>query len=648
MAVRPLAMTAPRPAAPRALPIAFGGYRIHGVLGRGGMGVVYRAEDPATGVRIAIKTVRSPLDAELFGLRREIRALWRLRHPGVVRILGDGSFRGCPWFAMELLQGSTLRKLNNELWRQGQPARPAYDAQTTRVEDFTPSGRGLEAAPQRRDRSQPRPTAARGRLREVLRLMQRICGTLAYVHGAGLVHRDLKPTNVFLRADGSPVLVDFGLACRFPGARGREALEPGGVRVGTIHYMAPEQIRADPVDPRADLYSLGCLLYESITGRRPFEAATTDEVSDQQLALEPVPPSRLVADLPAGLEDVVLQLLAKDPRDRIGYAEEVSGALGRVLGDEPTRPRAGYFFRPGPAVERQPLIAELESAVCSAAAGRGRLMLLRGDRGMGKTFLLGEMVRRAGLRQVQVITGQCIPGALADVDGVELGCAPLHPFRNLLRTVADRARRGARTAADRLLGARAAVLAPYEPALRAFVRTRAAVDTPSPQAAIAALAETIEALAGQHPLVVAIDDLQWADALSLEFLAALDPVWLSRLPLLIVAAQRSESDRPELQALAERCPANVLTLAPVGEHAMKAMVGDLLALDEPPAALVQLLAAQARGSPARLVEALRMATARGTVVRRHGRWEMVVNTADVVAGLARGPRNDLGVDTILA
>jgi eukaryotic-like serine/threonine-protein kinase len=626
-------MTATRLAPLTIPPIAFGGYRIHGVLGRGGMGVVYRAEDPATGLRIAIKTVRSPQDAELLGLRREIRALWRLRNPGVVRILGDGSFRGCPWFAMELLEGSTLRRLNTSLWRQGRPAPIVHsDAVTTRLADRS-SGRPLEGA------REPVALAGRGpagggRLPEVLRLMQRLCATLAYVHGAGLVHRDLKPTNIFLRDDGTPVLVDFGLVCRFPGARGREALEPGGVRVGTVHYMAPEQIRAEPVDARADLYSLGCLLYEAVTGRRPFEAATPEEVSDLQLRLEPLPPSGLVSDLPPGLEDLILQLLAKDPRDRLGYAEEVAAALAGFLGERPGRVRAPYFFRPTPAVERAPLVAELESAVQSAAAGRGRMMLVRGERGMGKTFLLGEMARRAGLRQLQVITGQCVPGALADGDAAEIGCAPLHAFRTLLRTVADRCRRGARPVADRLLGDRAAVLAPYEPALGAFVRGERAGGDP-----FAALVATMEAVARQHPLVVAIDDLQWADALSLQLLASLDPERLAGLPLLIVGAQRSESESPALSAVAERCGKNVLDLAPLGAAAMTALVGDLLALGEPPPALVQMLAPRARGNPARLVEALRTAAGRGVVLRRAGRWEY----ADAASGALPGSLYNPGV-----
>src|SRR5205814_8451738 len=120
----------------------------------------------------------------------------------------------------------------------------------TRVDESTVSGHVLSSSSppvQERHRRTGRPPAAGGRIGEVLIMMRRLCVTLAYLHANGYVHRDLKPMNVFLRPDGNPVLVDFGLVCRFPGLRAREALEAAGVRVGTAHYMAPEQVRAELV-----------------------------------------------------------------------------------------------------------------------------------------------------------------------------------------------------------------------------------------------------------------------------------------------------------------------------------------------------------------------------------------------------------------
>src|SRR5262249_59494023 len=134
-------------------------------------------------------------------------------------------------------------------------------------------------------------SVAHGRLGGWLRLCGRICGSLAFIHGEGIVHRDLKPGNVFVRDDGSPVLVDFGLASSSRDAIGRARLEIAGELMGTAPYMAPEQVRAEPVDARADLYALGCMLYEALTGQLPFSSSTADETAEQHLYRWPLSPS---------------------------------------------------------------------------------------------------------------------------------------------------------------------------------------------------------------------------------------------------------------------------------------------------------------------------------------------------------------------
>ena len=622
------------------LPIEVGRYLVHSVLGEGGMGIVYRAEDRATGQPVALKTVRVPLEADVAGLRREVRALWRLRHPGVVRILGDGVQGGCPWFAMELLVGSTLKRLNGQLW----PARL----------------QGLPSVP---------PRAAGGRLREVLTVAQKLSRALAFVHGHGIVHRDLKPTNIFLRPDGSPVLVDFGLVCRFPGVSGREVLEVGGLRVGTVHYMAPEQIRAELVDARADLYALGCLMYETITGRRPFEAPTTDDVVDQQLTMEPVRPGALVVDLPREIDELVMRLLNKHPRERPGHAGEVADLLAAHTGvreggnasvavvrrfapppgvpeittvlssAEETNP---HFFRPA-AAGRRPLFEEMSAVLESASRGRGGLVFIGGPEGMGRTFVLGHLARQAAGRRFNVITGPCVAGAVTDVDGraADLEGAPLHPFANLLRGIADRCRRSGPSTTDRLLGERGKLLIPFERSLAALwdrrERARGAQRLEPPSArrtpanatngaahgpALAALADALVAYGRQEPLVLLLDDLQWADALSLTFLAMLGQGRLDRQAILVVGSYRDESPRWQLKALVERSGARRFALPPLDREAVAAMVGDLLAMSRPPAPLVTWVAARSEGRPAAVVEALRHAHEEGIIGRRDGHWVM--------------------------
>jgi serine/threonine protein kinase len=184
-----------------------------------------------------------------------------------------------------------------------------------------------------------------------LALIGRLCAPLAFLHGEGLVHRDLKPENVIVQPDGAPVLVDFGLIAQFTGQASRKALEVGGEMVGTVTYMAPEQILGDFVDARADLYSLGCILAELVTGRPPFAGADRVEIGRAHLHAEPLPPSELAGGLTLPLDDLALRLLPKRPRDRIGHANDVALALAELGAaiDAPAEapaPRA-YLYRPG-------------------------------------------------------------------------------------------------------------------------------------------------------------------------------------------------------------------------------------------------------------------------------------------------------------
>ncbi|MFN7974829.1 MAG: serine/threonine-protein kinase [Acidobacteriota bacterium] len=297
---------------------SIGPYRIVRALGKGGMGVVYEAED-AGGARVALKTLHLP-SMEMAGtIRREIQSLARLSHPGIVRIVDHGDHEGLPWYAMELFRGATLREYMRGARAtlstsprsggdatQGQVTRIAasptvpdamLDAETARY------GRGAGSEPPHLD------PAAAGRERpigEILTIVARLCAPLAYLHGAGIVHRDLKPENVVLKDGAAPVLVDFGLASPWSGDVARDTLDTTGGVAGTASYMSPEQWRGEIVDARTDLYALGCILHELLTGAPPFVAASAPEMLALHLHAPPAPASRVASGVVPELDALVL------------------------------------------------------------------------------------------------------------------------------------------------------------------------------------------------------------------------------------------------------------------------------------------------------------------------------------------------------
>jgi serine/threonine-protein kinase len=175
----------------------------------------------------------------------------------------------------------------------------------------------------------PSRKAAAGRMWDALAVLMRLCPALTYIHARGIVHGDLKPANVFLGDDGRVTLVDFGLAQR--PRRSRDGDAPRGVRMGTTEYAAPELICGERLEATADIYSMGCILYELVTGRFPLEGATPDEIARKQVNAQPVPPSELVCGVSWELEELMMQMLAKDPAARPRTARDLAGRLAPLV-----------------------------------------------------------------------------------------------------------------------------------------------------------------------------------------------------------------------------------------------------------------------------------------------------------------------------
>jgi serine/threonine protein kinase/tetratricopeptide (TPR) repeat protein len=586
-----------------------GAYRVVGELGRGGMGVVYHAVHTSSGQRVAIKMVNDCNRALLAALRAEVTALQHVKHPYIVSVLDEGLSETVPWYAMDFVDGLTLASFNENLWRDV---------------PFSSDGQGPEETLSRA----PRAVAA-GKLTDVLQSYCKLCDALMHVHAQGIVHRDLKPANVMLRPDATPVLMDFGIASRAFGKAGRDQLDLTMGFLGSALYAAPEQIRGEAVDARADLYSLGCMLYETLTGRPPFVAGGARQILNKHLHEDPTPASRVVPGVPFELDRLLLSLLNKSPRERIGHADDVMAVL---LASSPWERPEGVRFVPSPqphlyrptVAGRELLVAQICEHLDAARQGRGRAVFFEGESGIGKTFLATEAARQAGLQSVQVVTGACLSVSTAD-GGEALHSGQLHAFRGLLQTVADRCREGSQAFIGGSLKDAITILSVYEPSLEPFSygstqHLRALPPEAVRLRVIGALAEVLNACAIETPLLLILDDLHWGDELSLNFLESLPEGYFEDKPILLFGLCRPEEAGKSLRAIMRRGDVSLLRLNRLSHEAILSMTSDMLAMAEPPDPFIRFLVRRSEGNPFFAAEYLRLFAEERILRREGGAW----------------------------
>src|ERR671926_1573909 len=261
-----------------------GRYRILRKLGTGGMGNVYLAEDQELGRRLAIKILneRHAADEQFVErFRREAKNAAGLSHPNIVSIYDRGEAEGTYYISMEYLDGRSLKELI--LARGPAPVSVAID------------------------------------------YARQILAALRFAHRNGIVHRDIKPHNVLVDSEGRVKVTDFGIA-----RAGASQMTEAGSIVGTAQYLSPEQAQGAPVDGTSDLYSVGVVLYELLTGTVPFAGETPVELAMKHLSTTPEPPSAKRAEIPRDLDMIVLRALGKDPAERYQSAEEMDADLARV------------------------------------------------------------------------------------------------------------------------------------------------------------------------------------------------------------------------------------------------------------------------------------------------------------------------------
>ena len=314
-------------------PETIGPYKVVRPIARGGMAAVFEGIDES-GRTAAVKLLtHRGLARPRFS--REYRALTLLDHPNIVRVFEFGVHEGDPYLSMELLEGDPIHIYAKSVG----------------------------------------PPGSAERTRQMLRTVADVADALQYLHDRGIVHRDLKSSNIQVLPSGRVKLLDFGTA-RF--LSGKEDITRHGEFVGTFAYASPEQITGGGVDGRSDLYSLGVLLYRLSTGQRPFDAESPHELARLHVERKPVPPMRVVSSLPTTLNKLILRLLEKDPEDRPQRASVVAEYLRSIGGDKAKLPPLGV----GRLVGREPEVAEIKSYF--AAIDPGSMVLIVGPPGSGR------------------------------------------------------------------------------------------------------------------------------------------------------------------------------------------------------------------------------------------------------------------------
>ncbi len=516
-------------------------FRVLSLLGGGGQGAVWEAFDLERQTHVALKMLGAPRAEQVLRFKNEFRAARDLNHPNLVR-LGELIEENGQWFfTMELVRGRDF-----STWvRAGRPSEstPMSSHETDTVQ--MRAGERPQAPPE----PSAAPTAIAGfdeaRLRRALGDLAR---AVAFVHRHGKVHRDLKPSNMIVTDDGRLVLIDFGVVAELS-----DQAADTGLVIGTTQYMAPEQARGEVVGPAADWYAVGVMLFEVLTGRRPFSGSPAD-VIDFKCNFDAPPPSVFVTGLPPDLEQLCQRLLSREAAERPSDAE-VLDALGEES-DAPARDGdSDGSGRRAPPVGRDRELAALEAAYASMRLGRAVALFLEGESGIGKTLVANHFVERLreGERKLLLLRGRC-----HEQERVSY---------NAFDSIIDALVRHLQARRIPLPTEGLAPLIKLFPALRAVTPGDASPSGASPAVrgeraeAFAALRELLRRVARRRPVVALIDDVQWADADSLALLEEItrEP---DAPPLLLICTVRSDpAGGPAAAVLRTRCDVQRLALA---------------------------------------------------------------------------------------
>jgi class 3 adenylate cyclase len=594
----------PTPQPVPALPASFAGgrYVVKRYLGEGGRKRVYLAHDEKLDRDVAVAVIKTEgLDeAGLARVQREAQAMGRLGdHPNIVTIHDIGDDEGQPYIVSQFMAGGDL----------------AF------------------ALDQREDHRYP--------MDVVVRVADQVCAGLEHAHARGIVHRDLKPGNIWFDSAAVAKIGDFGLAV----ALDRSRLTMAGMMVGTASYMPPEQAMGGETTPASDLYALGCVVYEMVTGRPPFVGDDTVAVISQHVNTAPVSPAWHNPECPPGLEALIMRLLQKDRKQRPANASDVREALAALSrGSTPAPQPAPAAPAEQPAnpiyrrtfVGREQELKQLEGAFDAALSGQGSLVMIVGEPGIGKTTITEQLSTYVGMRGGKTLVGHCYEeGSLS---------LPYLAFVEAMRTYVVE---HDREQLSQELGPGAADVA----RIVSEVRDRVNV-APSPSGSpeeerfrlFQAVTGFLRNASNVQALCIILEDLHDADKGTMEMLVHLGRN-LTGARIFVVGTYRDvEVDRthPLSAALAELRRAESFAriplrgLSPAEVRRMLSNIAGQEVLYE----LAEAVYRQTEGNPLFIQEVIRYAAESGLIKREGGQW--VASVDSLITQIPEGLRDVIG------
>jgi predicted ATPase len=556
--------------------LASGRYLIRRPIGQGGQKKVYLARDERLDRDVVIALLKTDdLSTESVPrLIREAQAMARLgSHPNIVTVYDIGDEEGRPFIVSQYVEGGSV----SDLLKAADKHRLPFD--------------------------------------QVIRIGSQICQALVHCHSQGIIHRDLKPGNVWLSQDGTAKLGDFGLAVSADFSR----ITLEGALVGTVVYMPPELMLGHQADSRSDLYSLGVMLYEAVTGRPPFLGDQFVAIISQHINSPPVAPSWHNPEVPQALETLILRLLAKTPDERPASAAEVAKALAAVGSSAPalaeravqqdakslSRLAAGVF------IGREQETKQLHVALNETLAGKGHLFMLVGEPGSGKTRMTEQLATYARLCNAQVLTGSCYEGE---------GAPAFWPWLQIIRSYAQELE------PEKLLsimGPGAADIAQVVSEIRERLPDLPPPPPLEPEQARFRLFDSVTTFLKNasklQPLVVILDDLHWADKPSLLLLQFLARELKDACILVIGTYRDMELGRqhPLSQTLGELSRQGLsarIVLRGLTEQDVARFI-EMTTGIKPPENLVRTVYQQTEGNPFFLSEIVRLLVVEGQLER---------------------------------